>query len=173
MLYELDNVRPTIRSNDIFIAPCATVIGNCDLHENSSIWFQAVLRGDNDPIIVGARSNVQDGSILHTDIGAPLTIGSGVTIGHRVMLHGCTIGNDSLIGMGATILNHARIGNNCLVGANSLVTEGKKFPDGVLIVGSPATVKRELKDEEIALIKRSSAIYIENSKRFNIGLKKI
>lgn len=173
MLYALGDSRPKINADDVFIAPDASVIGNCELGEDSSVWFHAVLRGDNDPIKIGKKSNVQDGSVLHTDIGAPLTIGDGVTIGHRAMLHGCTIGDDSLIGMGATILNHAKIGKNCLVGANSLVTEGKSFPDGVLIVGSPATVKRELKPEEIELIKMSSEIYVANAKRFMVDLKNV
>ncbi len=173
MLYGLGTISPKIDADTVFVAPTAAVIGNCELEYNSSIWFQAVLRGDNELIKVGAQSNVQDGSVLHTDVGAPLTIGSGVTVGHKAMLHGCTIGDDSLIGMGATILNHARIGTHCLVGANSLVTEGKTFPDGVLIVGSPASVKRELSPEEIDLIKMSAAHYVENAKRFKENLKAI
>ncbi len=173
MIYELGTVRPKINADNVFIAPTAVVIGNCELGERSSIWFQTVLRGDNDPIKVGARSNVQDGSVLHTDTGAPLTIGSGVTIGHKAMLHGCEIGDDTLIGMGATILNRARIGTHCLVGANSLVTEGKIFPDGVLIVGSPASVKRDLTPEEIELIKMSANHYVENAKRYMVELKAI
>lgn len=173
MLYGLGTVSPKIDVDNVFVAPTAAVIGNCELGDSSSVWFQAVLRGDNELIKVGARSNVQDGSVLHTDVGAPLTIGSGVTIGHKTMLHGCTIGDDSLIGMGATLLNHARIGTHCLVGANSLVTEGKTFPDGVLIVGSPASVKRELSPEEIDLIKLSAAHYVENAKNFKVNLKAI
>lgn len=173
MIYELGTVRPKINADNVFVAPTAAVIGNCELEDSSSIWFNAVLRGDNDPIKVGARSNIQDGSVLHTDHGAPLTIGSGVTIGHKVMLHGCTISDNSLIGMGATILNRARIGTHCLVGANSLVTEGKTFPDGVLIVGSPASVKRELTADEIALIKMSANHYVENAKRFKVDLRAI
>lgn len=171
MLYGLGTVSPKIDADNVFVAPTAAVIGNCELGDSSSVWFQAVLRGDNELIKVGARSNVQDGSVLHTDVGAPLTIGSGVTIGHKTMLHGCVIGDDSLIGMGATILNRARIGTHCLVGANSLVTEGKIFPDGVLIVGSPASVKRELSPEEIDLIKMSAAHYVENAKNFKTNLK--
>ena len=173
MLYELGTVSPKIEADNVFVAPTAAVIGNCELGDSSSVWFQTVLRGDNELIKVGARSNVQDGSVLHTDVGAPLTIGDGVTIGHKTMLHGCTVGNDSLIGMGATLLNHARIGTHCLVGANSLVTEGKTFPDGVLIVGSPASVKRELTPEEIDLIKMSAAHYVENAKNFKVNLKAI
>lgn len=173
MLYQLGTVSPKINAENVYVAPTASVIGNCELEDSSSIWFQTVLRGDNDPIKVGARSNVQDGSILHTDMGAPLTIGSRVTVGHKAMLHGCVIGDDTLIGMGATILNHARIGTHCLVGANSLVTEGKTFPDGVLIVGSPASVKRDLTPDEIELIKMSADLYVENAKRFKVDLKNI
>ena len=173
MLYGLGTVSPKIDADNVFVAPTAAVIGNCELGNSSSVWFQAVLRGDNELIKVGDRSNVQDGSVLHTDVGAPLTIGTGVTIGHKTMLHGCVIGDDSLIGMGATILNHARIGTHCLVGANSLVTEGKSFPDGVLIVGSPASVKRELSPEEIDLITMSAAHYVDNAKNFKENLKAI
>jgi len=173
MLYELDGVAPQLKSDDVFIAPGASVMGNVVLHEGSSVWFQCVLRGDNDPITVGANSNVQDGSICHTDIGAPLTIGDGVTVGHKVTLHGCSIGDNTLIGMGSTILNHAVIGKNSIVGAGSLITERKSFPDGVLIVGSPARVLRELKEEEIKMIALSSAVYVANAKRFKTGLKEI
>jgi len=173
MLYELDGVAPELKNDDIFVAPDASVMGNVVLHEGSSVWFQCVLRGDNDPIIVGANTNIQDGSICHTDVGAPLTIGEGVTVGHKVTLHGCTIGDNSLIGMGSTILNHAVIGRNSIVGAGSLVTEHKSFPDGVLVVGSPAKVLRELNEEEIKMIGFSSSLYVANAKRFKTGLKEI
>ena len=173
MLYALGKVSPEVKADDVFVAPDASVIGNCILHKTSSVWFQAVLRGDNEPITVGERSNVQDGSVLHTDVGAPLTIGNGVTIGHKVMLHGCEIGDNTIIGMGSTILNHARIGSYCLVGANSLITEGKQFPDGVLIVGSPATVKRELKPQELKLIDMLAKIYVDNAKRFKVDLRPV
>ena len=143
------------------------MIGSVRLKDQSSIWFNCVLRGDNDWLEVGERSNVQDGCILHTDPGIPLIIGSGVTVGHRVMLHGCQIGNNSLIGIGSTLLNGSVIGKNCIVGAHSLITEGKEFPDGSLILGSPARVARELSDEEIAHIGLSADIYVENAKRFN------
>lgn len=172
MLYSLEGVTPEIDETG-WVAPTATVIGNVKLAADASIWFNCTIRGDNDPIIVGAKSNIQDNSVLHTDIGAPITIGEGVTVGHKVMLHGCTIGDNSLIGMGSTILNHAKIGANSIVGANSLVTEGKEYPENVLIVGSPARVVRELKPEELKLIKQSSQIYIENSKRFQADMKEV
>ncbi len=140
------------------------------MKENASIWFGVVIRGDNDPIVVGDNSNVQDRSVLHTDVGAPLLIESGVTIGHKVMLHGCTIESDSLIGINSTILNHAVIRKNSIVGANSLITEGKEFPENSLIMGSPAKVIRELKAEEIMMIKLSAKHYIENAKRFQKDL---
>ena len=169
MIYSLDNQSPIFNETN-FIAADASVIGNVELKENASIWFGVVIRGDNDPIIVGENSNVQDGSVLHTDVGAPLLIESGVTIGHKVMLHGCTIEADSLIGINSTILNHAVIGKNSIVGANSLITEGKEFPENSLIMGSPAKVIRELKAEEIMMIKLSAKHYVENAKRFQKDL---
>jgi carbonic anhydrase/acetyltransferase-like protein (isoleucine patch superfamily) len=170
-LYALDGIRPTVPAHERYwIAPDAQVIGNVQLDEDASIWFGAVLRGDNELIRIGARSNVQDCCVLHTDIGAPLTIGTDCTIGHRVILHGCTIGDQTLIGMGATILNRAKIGNNCLVGANALVTEGKEFPDGSLIVGSPARVVRALDAEAFAQLRASAESYVKNARRFARGL---
>ena len=169
MIYSLDNQSPIFNETN-FIAADASVIGNVELKENASIWFGVVIRGDNDPIIVGENSNVQDGSVLHTDVGAPLLIESGVTIGHKVMLHGCTIEADSLIGINSTILNHAVIGKNSIVGANSLITEGKEFPENSLIMGSPAKVIRELKAKEIMMIKLSAKHYVENAKRFQKDL---
>ncbi|HJM08654.1 MAG: gamma carbonic anhydrase family protein [Gammaproteobacteria bacterium] len=169
MIYRLDQQIPKFNETN-FIAPDASVIGNVELKENASIWFGAVIRGDNDPIIVGENSNIQDGSILHTDLGAPLTIESGVTIGHKVMLHGCMIQADTLIGINSTILNHAVIGRNSMVGANSLITEGKEFPENSLIMGSPAKVVRELNAEEVMMIKFSAKHYVENAKRFQKGL---
>lgn len=158
-------------SGQAWVAPNATAIGQVLLEEEASLWFNAVARGDNEPIRIGARSNVQDGSILHTDMGVPLTIGPDVTVGHLVMLHGCTIGANSLIGIGSVILNNAVIGRNCIVGAKSLVTEGKEFPDGTLIMGSPAKPVRELTGDEIALITASAAHYVENWKRFARDLR--
>ena len=139
----------------------------------ASVWFGAVLRGDNDPIILGENSNIQDNSVCHTDDGMPLIIGNNVTVGHKVILHSCTVGDNSLIGMGSTVLNKAKIGNNCLVGANALVTEGKEFPDNSLIVGSPAKVKRELTDMEKKIIELSALHYVENMKKFRIHLEEL
>jgi len=173
MFYELDGVKPEILDPSVWVAPSAAVIGNVVLAANSSIWFNVTARGDNDPITIGENTNVQDNSVLHTDVGAPLTLGAGVTVGHKVMLHGCTIGDNSLIGMGSTILNHAKIGANSIVGANSLITEGKEFPDGVLIVGSPARVARKLTPEQFELIKMSAKVYVDNAARFERDLKQI
>lgn len=153
-----------------WIAPDAQVIGDVEVGEDVGIWFGAVLRGDNDPIIIGARSNIQDGVLVHTDPGKGVSIGVGCTIGHHAIIHGCTIGNNSLVGMGATVLNGARIGNNCLVGANALVTEGKVFPDNSLIVGSPARVARTLDDAAIAGLKLSAENYVRNWRRFATDL---
>jgi carbonic anhydrase/acetyltransferase-like protein (isoleucine patch superfamily) len=148
-------------------------MGNVHLHEESSVWFGAVLRGDTETITVGKGSNVQDGTVMHADYGFPLVVGERVTIGHQVMLHGCTIGDESLIGIGATVLNGAKIGKHCLVGARSLVTEGKEFPDGSLIMGSPAKVVRQLTPEQIEGLRRSAAHYVENAQRYRKGLKKL
>ena len=170
-LYALDGLSPVLPARDRYwIAPNAQVMGRVQLDEDASVWFGAVLRGDNELIHVGARSNVQDNSVLHTDIGAPLVIGVGCTIGHKVILHGCTIGDGSLVGMGSTILNGAKIGRNCLIGANALITEGKEFPDGSLIVGSPARVVRSLDDKAIAGLKLSAEFYVQNWRRFARGL---
>jgi carbonic anhydrase/acetyltransferase-like protein (isoleucine patch superfamily) len=167
MIYKLGDRTPVLEGDGHFIADNATVIGNVCLKANSSVWFNCVLRGDNDQIEVGEGSNIQDGCVLHTDPGFPLTIARNVTVGHKVMLHGCTIGENSLIGIGSTVLNGANIGNNCLVGANSLVTEGKSFPDGSLILGAPAKVVRELTEEEISANQESASHYVENAARFS------
>jgi carbonic anhydrase/acetyltransferase-like protein (isoleucine patch superfamily) len=166
MIAALGEHEPVLEGSDHFVADNATVIGNVRLGHASSIWFNAVLRGDNHLIAVGPESNVQDGAILHTDPGLPLVVGARVTIGHKAMLHGCTIGDGALVGIGATILNRARIGANCLLGAHALVTEGKEFPDGVLILGAPARVARELSAGEIEQLKYSARIYVENARRF-------
>lgn len=171
MYYELDGVKPEIADKSVWVAPSADVIGNVSLAAQSSVWFNATMRGDNDPIVIGERSNIQDNSVLHTDVGSPINIGTGVTVGHKVMLHGCTIGDNSLVGMGSTVLNNAKIGANSIVGANSLVTEGKEFPDGVLIVGSPARVVKELSPEQIEMIRMSAQIYVDNAARFANGLQ--
>src|SRR5450755_4013520 len=157
-IYELDGVRPKLPASGRFwIAPDAALIGNVELEEEASVWFQAVLRGDNERILVGERSNVQDGSVFHTDPGFPLTIGADCTVGHHAILHGCTIGENSLIGMGATLLNGAKIGRNCVVGANALLTEGKEFPDDSLIIGSPARVVRILDAASAQRLRESAA----------------
>ncbi len=173
-LYELGGVRPQLpQSGQFWVAENATVLGAVVLHENASIWFNAVLRGDNDPITIGENSNVQDSSVLHTDVGCPLTIGKDVTIGHMVMLHGCTIGDESLIGIGATVLNRAVIGKNCIIGAHSLIPEGKVIPDNSLVMGAPGRVVKQLSPEQILLIKGSAQVYVDNWKRFKTGLTRI
>jgi carbonic anhydrase/acetyltransferase-like protein (isoleucine patch superfamily) len=171
-IYQLDDDRPEIAPT-AWVADSAQVIGRVRLAEGASIWYGAVLRGDNDWITIGARSNVQDGSVLHTDMGCPLTLGEDVTVGHQVMLHGCTVGDGSLIGIQAVVLNGARIGRNCLVGAGAVVTEGKEFADGWLILGSPAKAVREITPEQIARIRGGAAHYVENAERHRRGLKKI
>ncbi len=156
-----------------WIAPDATVIGDVRIGKDAGIWFGVVIRGDNEPISIGARTNVQEHVIMHTDPGAPLDIGAGCTIGHRAMLHGCTIGDNSLVGMGAIVLNGARIGRNCLVGAGALVTEGKVFEDNSLIVGAPAKAVRILDAEGAAKLARSADHYVANGRRFRAELKKL
>jgi carbonic anhydrase/acetyltransferase-like protein (isoleucine patch superfamily) len=173
-LYALGEFEPKTPAPDRFwLAPDATVIGKVELGEDVGIWFGAVLRGDNEPITVGAGTNIQEGTMIHTDPAFPVTIGENCTIGHHAIIHGCTIGDNSLVGMGATILNGARIGNNCLVGANALVTEGKSFPDNSLIVGSPAKAIRMLDDEAVAKLKDSALRYVENWKRFSRDLRRL
>lgn len=171
-IYELDGKAPQVAAS-AWVANSAEVMGDVTLGEEASVWFGAVVRGDCDNISIGAGSNVQDASVLHADYGKPLVIGERVTVGHQVMLHGCTIGDESLIGIGAVVLNGARIGKNCLVGAGSLVTEGKEFPDGSMILGSPAKVVRQLTPEQIEGLRESARHYIENARRFRSGLRKI
>jgi carbonic anhydrase/acetyltransferase-like protein (isoleucine patch superfamily) len=166
-IYALGGVRPILPApGRYWIAPNASVIGDVALGEDCGIWFMATLRGDNERISVGARSNIQEGSTLHTDIGFPLNIGEDCTIGHNAILHGCAIGAGSLIGMGAIVLNGARIGRGCLVGAGALVTEGKAFPDHSLIHGSPAKPVRTLDDGAVEILRLSAAHYVENWRRF-------
>lgn len=173
-LYSLAELTPrTPLPGYFWVAPDAHVIGQVELGEDVGIWFGAVLRGDNEPIVIGAGSNIQEGAMLHVDPGFPVTIGKGCTIGHHAIVHGCTIGDNSLIGMGATVLNGARIGNNCLVGANALVTEGKVFADNSLIVGSPAKAVRILDDAAIAGLRRSATNYVKNWKRFAADLRQL
>lgn len=171
-VYELDGMVPQV-PDSAWIADNAQVMGRVTLGERCSIWFGAVLRGDTESMRIGADSNVQDNSVLHADEGLPLVVGERVTVGHQVMLHGCTIGDESLIGIGATVLNGARIGKHCLVGAGSLVTEGKEFPDGSLIMGSPAKVVRALTPEQIEGLRRSAAHYVENAERYRRGLNRV
>lgn len=171
-IYELDGVTPRM-AESAWVADNAQVMGDVTLAEGSSVWFGATLRGDTEPIVVGEGSNVQDGSVLHADVGMPLTIGRHVTVGHQVILHGCTIGDESLIGIGAIVLNGAKIGKNCLVGAGALVTEGKEFPDGSMILGSPARALRQLTPEQIEGLRRSARHYMENAARYRQGLKKV
>ena len=170
MLLQLDEVRVQAEG-DYFVADTAVVIGRVLLRQNASVWFNAVLRGDAELITVGVDSNVQDGAVLHTDPGYPLVIGEGVTVGHQAMLHGCEIGDNSLVGINAVILNGAKIGNNCLIGANALVGEGKVIPDNSMVLGSPGKVVKQLGEAQIAGLKMSAAHYVENGRRFAAGLK--
>ncbi len=171
-VYSLDGVAPRVAAS-AWIADSAQVMGDVELAEDASIWFGAVLRGDNEVLRIGRGSNIQDGSVLHTDIGKPLTIGEDVTVGHLVMLHGCTIGDGSLIGIGAIVLNGAKIGKGCLVGAGALVTEDKEFPDGSMIIGSPAKAVRQLTAEQLEGMRKGAAGYVNNARRYRNGLQKI
>ncbi|MBB3977795.1 carbonic anhydrase/acetyltransferase-like protein (isoleucine patch superfamily) [Rhizobium azooxidifex] len=173
-LYALGDRVPTLPADDrCWIAPNAQVIGRVEIGADVGIWFGAVLRGDNEPITIGAGTNIQENTVIHTDPGKPVMIGEGCTIGHGAIIHGCAIGDNSLVGMGATVLNGAVIGRNCLVGANALVTEGKVFPDNSLIVGAPARVVRTLDEAAIAGLKASAESYVRNWKRFKAELRRI
>ncbi len=171
-IYQLDDFTPAI-PDSAWVADSAQVMGRVTLAEDSSVWFGVVIRGDNETITVGRGSNIQDNSVLHADPGQPLVIGEHVTVGHQVMLHGCTVGDGSLIGIQAVVLNGAKIGKNCLVGAGSLVTEGKEFPDGSMLLGSPAKVVRQLSPEQIEGLKKSARHYMDNASRYKAGLKKL
>ena len=171
-VYALGDSKPQLPpQGEYWVAPSASVIGNVILHTNASVWFGATLRGDNDPITVGPDSNIQDGSVLHTDFGSPLTLGRGVTVGHNAMLHGCEVGDYSLIGIGAVVLNGAKIGRNCIIGANALITEGKVIPDNSLVVGQPGKVVRERDPDHVAVLKMSADHYVANWKRYAAGLR--
>ncbi|PIB96317.1 gamma carbonic anhydrase family protein [Caulobacter sp. X] len=173
-VYSLGELKPTLPEKDEYwIAPTASVMGNIILKKNASIWWGAVARGDNDPITIGENSNIQDGSVLHTDLGSPLTIGANVTIGHMVMLHGCSIGDGSLIGIGAIVLNGAKIGKNCLIGAGALITEGKEIPDNSMVVGAPGKVVREISEQHALILQASALHYVENWKRYARDLKPV
>lgn len=171
-LYEIGGERPSI-ADDAWVAPSAELIGAVHLDSLASVWFGAVIRADNTPITIGAGSNIQEGAVLHSDPGAPCIVGEGVTVGHKAILHGCVIGNGSLVGMGATILNRAVIGENCLVGAGALVTEGKTFPPGHLIVGSPARAVRPLDEAQIAVLRGSAKLYAVKQREYAAELKRV
>jgi carbonic anhydrase/acetyltransferase-like protein (isoleucine patch superfamily) len=165
VIYKLGE-RRVVRHAETFVAPNATLIGSVVMHARSSVWFNVVVRGDNDPIVIGEETNVQDGSVLHTDAGVPLTLGRGVTVGHKAMLHGCSVGDFSLIGINAVVLNGAKIGSYCIIGANALVPEGKEIPDGSLVLGTPAKVTRPLNAEERVRLEQSAAHYVWNFRRY-------
>ena len=169
MIYSLDGKTPQVHGT-VWIAPGCHVIGNVQLDQDASVWFNSTIRGDNELIHVGQGTNIQENSVLHTDVGFPLSIGQNCTIGHKVMLHGCTIGDNTLIGMGATILNGAKIGKNCLIGAGALISEGKDIPDGSLVMGAPGKVVRTLDDQAIAKLTLSALHYQQNARRFAKGL---
>jgi carbonic anhydrase/acetyltransferase-like protein (isoleucine patch superfamily) len=171
-IYRLDEHSPQL-ADTAWVADSAQVMGNVVMAEGASVWFGAILRGDTEVLTIGKNSNVQDGSVVHADVGYPVTLGDNVTVGHQVMLHGCTVGDGSLIGIQSVVLNGAKIGKNCLVAAGSLVSGGKEFPDGSMIMGSPAKVVRQLTPEQIEGLLESAAHYVENAKRFKAGLKKI
>lgn len=171
-LYQIDNIAPVVPAS-AWVADSAQVMGRVVLGEQSSVWFGVVIRGDNETITVGRGTNIQENSVLHTDFGKPLVLGDNVTVGHQVTLHGCTVGDGSLIGIGAVVLNGAVIGKNCLVGAGALVTEGKTFPDGSMIIGSPAKAVRMLSPEQIEGLQASARIYIQNAQRSRHSLKKL
>lgn len=170
-IYALDDLTPKIAA-DAWVAPDANIVGNIILEAATSVWFGCTLRGDNEPIVVGAGSNVQEDVVMHTDPGFPLTIGTGCTIGHKAMLHGCTLGDNTLIGMGATVLNGAKIGQNCLIGACALITEGKEIPDGSLVMGAPGKIVRSLDETALAGLRRTTLHYQKNAARFRAGLYK-
>ena len=172
-IYSLENVSPEFPDGPYFVAPTAVLIGAVKLEPHSSVWFGSVLRGDNELIHIGERSNVQDNCVLHTDLGYPLVIGPGVTVGHTVTLHGCMIGENTLIGMGATIMNGVKIGKNCIIGAGALIPEGKEIPDNSLAVGAPARAIRTLEEPQIAMLRAAADIYVDNSRRFRDGLREI
>jgi len=169
MLFKLADRRVELRGGGHYIAPNASVIGRVVLEDRASVWFNVVIRGDNDPIVIGARSNVQDGSILHTDDGVPLTLGDDVSVGHAVVLHGCTIGDGSLVGIKAVVLNHAVIGRDCLIGAGALIPEGRTIPDRSLVLGVPAKVVRALTDDEVRGLRHIAHHYVENAERYRAG----
>lgn len=172
-MYSLKDKAPKMVGKPGFIAPNASLIGDIELHEDASVWFNVVIRADNDKVVIGPQSNVQDGSILHIDPGFPLTLGRGVTVGHKAMLHGCTIGDFSLIGINAVVLNGAKIGKHCLIGANALVTENMEIPDGSMVVGSPAKIKKSLGEQQMKMLELSAAHYVSNAQRYTEHLRQL
>lgn len=171
-IYQIGDKQPQLPpQGEYWIAPTATVLGDVILRKDASVWFGVVIRGDNDPITIGERSNIQDNSVLHTDEGVPLTVGADVTVGHKAMLHGCTVGDNSLIGIGATVLNRAVIGKNCIIGAHALIPEGKAIPDNSLVVGAPGRVIRTLGEAEAMFLKASAEHYVRNWKRYAAELR--
>jgi carbonic anhydrase/acetyltransferase-like protein (isoleucine patch superfamily) len=169
-VYSLDDLKPDL-AEDVWVAESATVIGNILMEEGSSVWFGTVIRGDNELIKIGKRSNIQDNSVLHSDPGSPLTIGENVTVGHQAMLHGCTIGDNTLVGIGATILNGTTIGKNCLIGAHALITENKVIPDNSVVMGAPGRVIKQVPAAQEAMLKASADYYVKNAQRFKNGMK--
>jgi carbonic anhydrase/acetyltransferase-like protein (isoleucine patch superfamily) len=173
-IYAIDGVAPELPADGAYwVAPNATLIGRVRLLANASVWFGAVLRGDNDWIVLGENSNIQDNAVVHTDPGQPVTIGANVTVGHRVILHSTTVGDNSLIGMGSTLLNRSKIGRNCLIGANALIAEGKEIPDNSLVLGAPGRVVKQLSEPQLALLKMSAEVYVRNYRRFRSALKEL
>jgi len=173
MRYALDETAVKTDGDNFYIAPGAVVIGDVTLGRNASIWWNSVLRGDNDPMVIGEGCNVQDGCVLHTDPGFPLTLGKNVSIGHMVMLHGCEIGDNTLVGIGSIVLNGAKIGKNCLIGANTLVTEGKEIPDNSMVLGSPGKVVKELSEEQLEMVKRPAKSYQNRWRRYKAELREM
>jgi carbonic anhydrase/acetyltransferase-like protein (isoleucine patch superfamily) len=173
MIYALGDKALKTASDNYWIAPSADIMGDVTLGNNVSIWWGSVLRGDNDPMVIGDNCNIQDGCVLHTDPGFPLTLGNNVSVGHMVMLHGCTIGEGSLIGINSVILNGARIGKNCLIGAKALITEGKEIPDNSLVMGAPGKVIREVSDKQKAHLQKIAASYVARWQRYRMELRPI
>ncbi|TNC83107.1 MAG: gamma carbonic anhydrase family protein [Oleiphilus sp.] len=171
MNFSLDGQTPEYLGEPAFVAHNATVIGNVAIHQEASIWFNVVIRADNDLVVIGEQTNIQDGSILHVDPGTPLTLGKGVTVGHKAMLHGCTIGDYSLIGINAVVLNGAKIGKHCMIGANTLIPEKMEIPDGSLVIGSPGKIKRALSEVEMKMLEMSAVHYVRNGQKFRSQLK--
>ncbi|MFW5661655.1 MAG: gamma carbonic anhydrase family protein [Oceanicaulis sp.] len=170
-LYALNDNEPELHPEGAWVAPSAAVIGKVKLERNASVWFGATIRGDNELITIGEDSNVQDGTVMHTDMGFPLTLGKGVTVGHNAMLHGCSVGDYSLIGIGATVLNGAKIGKHCIIGAHALITEGKEIPDGSVVMGSPGKVVKQIAEGVDEMLKASADHYVENAKRYSTDLR--